>query len=158
MPVQSDRAEQTWASSAPIVWQLFKGVFRRNPPARVRAEAWDIKKAIDLFQSWCKPAALKNARLTLKTAVVLVLATGKRCLDQNLLRIIPKNVQVTANWATFQPVFVTRNVPPNHKYGPTIALRRSEDDCLCLVLLVKECLARTIDTEQRSEKFIVTRK
>ena len=39
-----------------------------------------------------------------------------------------------------------------------IRLRRSEDECLCPVALVKEYLAKTKDREQRSEKLFVTRK
>ena len=84
------------------------------------------------------------------------MATVERPLDLNLLRITPRALQVTADLATFQPVFWAKNIWPNYPYGPIIILR-SEDKCLCPLALVKEYLARTKDREQRSEPF-VTRK
>ena len=43
--------QPTEHTSVPIVWQLLKGIFRRNPLARVWAETWDVKKVIDLPHS-----------------------------------------------------------------------------------------------------------
>ena len=121
------------------------------------AETWNAKKVIDLLHSWGKPAALNYTRLTPRLVLVLVLATVKRPSDLTLLRITPGVMQVTADLVTFQPVFGARNTWPNHPYGSTITLTRSEDECLCPVAVVKEYLDITKDREQRGEKLFVTR-
>ena len=70
--------EQIRASSAPIVWNLLKGVFRRNPPVRVWAETWDVRKVTDILLSWDELAVLNYSRLTLKMVMILAIATVKR--------------------------------------------------------------------------------
>ena len=37
------------ASTAPLIRQLLKGVFRKNPSAKIWAEVWNLKKIIDLL-------------------------------------------------------------------------------------------------------------
>ena len=106
--------EQAGASSASIVWQLLKGVFRRNPPARVWAEIWDVKKVIYLLHSWGKPGTLNYTNLTLKMVMIMALTTVKGTLDLNLLRITPRAMQVSADLVTFQPVFDAQNAWPGH--------------------------------------------
>ena len=124
----------------------------------VWVETWDVKRVIDLLQPWCKPAALNYSRMTLKIAMVLALATVRRSLDWDLLRITPKAMQVTTDLVTFQPVFWAKNAQLSHPYGPMIILMRSEDDCLCPVALIGEYLARTKNKRQRNEKLFVTGK
>ena len=79
--------EQTRASTAAIVKQLLKDVFRKNPPPRVWAETWDIKTVIDLLYSLEKPSALNYTRLTAKLAMILAWAMVKRLSDILWLRI-----------------------------------------------------------------------
>ena len=44
-----------------------------------------------------------------------------------------------------------KNAKPNHPYGPTIALRQAEDECLCPVRLIKEYFSKTKDREDQSD-------
>ena len=143
--------EQTRASSVPIICQPLKGIFRRNPSPRVWEETCNVMKVINLIQSWCKSAALYYTRVTLRMVMVLVLATVKRPPDLNLLRITPMSMWVTADSVTFQPMFWAKNALLYHPYGPTVTLRRSKDECLCQVALVKEYIART-RTESKEVK------
>ena len=83
----------------------------------------------------------------MKTVMIFALATVKRPSDLNLLRITPKAMQITEDSVTFSPVFGAKNAKPNHLYGPTITLRQAEDECLCPVRLIKECIAKTKDRE-----------
>ena len=43
---------QTRVSTAPLVKQLLRGVFRKKPPASVWADTWDVKKVLDLLHAW----------------------------------------------------------------------------------------------------------
>ena len=79
--------EQTRVSSAPIVHQLFKEIFRRNPLTRVWAETWGIQKVNDFLHSWDKLAALSYTKLTLKIVMILALAIDERPLDLNLIHV-----------------------------------------------------------------------
>ena len=128
--------QQTMASSAPFVQQLLKGVFRRDPPTRVWAETWDVKKVIDLLHSWGKLAVQNYTRLILKMVMILILDTVKKPSDLNLPRITHRVMQVTADSVTFQPIFGAIIASSNHLYGPT--LRWSEDECLHPGALLRE--------------------
>ena len=97
--------KQLRASTAPIARQLLKEVLRKNPPARVMAETWDVKKVIDLLHAWGKSLTMNDTCLTLKTVMIISLATVKMPSDPNMLRITPKALQVTEGLVTFQPVF-----------------------------------------------------
>ena len=55
--------EQIRASTAPLVNQLFKGEFRKKPPARVWADTWDVKKVLDLLHAWGEPSVLNYRHL-----------------------------------------------------------------------------------------------
>ena len=66
-------------------------------------------------------------------------------------------MQITEDSVTFQLVFEATNPRPNYPYDPTITLRQVEDECLCLVRLIKEYIAKTKDREDQSEKLFVTR-
>ena len=172
---------QTRASMAPLVKQLLTGVFRKNPPARVWADTWDIKKVLNLLHVWGKPSVLKYTPLTLKMVMILALPTVKRPSDLSLFRITPKAMQITEDSVTFQLVFGAKNARPKHLYWPTITVRWAEDECLCSVMLIKEyiaswevfllhlslflqdqCLPTGVvvleDREDQSEKLFVTRK
>ena len=49
--------EQIRPLMAPLVKQLLKDVFRKNPPARVCADTWDVKKVLDQLHAWGNPLA-----------------------------------------------------------------------------------------------------
>ena len=150
--------EQTRASTAPLVKQLCREVFRKKPPARVWADIWDVKKVLDLLHGWGKCLVLNYTHLTLKTVMILVLAKVKRQSELNLLRITPGAMQISEDSDTFQPVFWAKNGRPNHPYDPIITLRWVQDECLCAMRLIKEYIARTKDREDQRNKLFVTTK
>ena len=126
--------------------------------ARVLADTWNEKKVLDLLHAWGKPSALNYTCLTLKTVMILALATVKRPSDLNLLRITSKAMEIIEDSVTFQPVLSTKNSRPNHPYGSTVTLRWVEDEYLCPVRLIKEYVRKTKEREQWSEKLFITRK
>ena len=79
---------------APLIKQLFKGVFQKKPPARFWADTWNVKKVLDLLHAWGKPLVLHYICLTLKTVMILTLAMVKRTSVLNLLRITLKAMQI----------------------------------------------------------------
>ena len=124
-----------------MVQQLLKGMVKKYPAARFLADTLDVK-VIDPPQAWGKPSALNHTHLTLKTVMILVLATVQRLSDLNLLQKTPKAMQITEDSVIFQPVFGAKNARPKHLYRPTITLRQAEDECLCLMRLIKEYIAK----------------
>ena len=144
--------KQTRDSVVLIVKQLLKAVFKKNPPARVWADTWDVKEILNLLHAWGKSSVLNYSHLTLKTVMILALLSLKRPSDLNLLRIMPKAMQITEVSVTSQPVFGAANARPNHPYGPTIMLRQSADECLCPGRLIREYIvkSKTEKSEVRS--------
>ena len=140
-------AEQTKASTAPLVKHIPRGVFRKKPPANVWADTWHVTKVLNLLHVWGNPSVLNYTCLTLKTVMILALATVKMPSDLNLLRITLGVMQILENSGTFQPVFGFMKARQNHPYGPVIILRHAEDECLHPVRPIKEYLAKTKDRE-----------
>ena len=97
--------EQPRASTEPLVKQLLKGVLRKKPPARVRADTWDVKKVLDLLYAWEKPWAFNYTHLTLKLVMILALVTVNVPTDLNLLRITPKTIKMTEDLVTYNKCF-----------------------------------------------------
>ena len=93
--------EHTKTSTAPLVKYLIGEVFRKKP-ARVWADTWDVRKVLDLLHVWGKPLVLIYMCLTLKTVMILALATVKRPSDLNLLRITPVAMEILEDSFTFQ--------------------------------------------------------
>ena len=133
--------QHPWSNS------FVRGVLRKKPPARVWADTWDVKKVLDLLHARGNPLVLNYTCLTLKTVMILALATDKRPSNLNILRITLGAMQVLEDSVTFQPVFWVKSARPNHSYGPTITLRWAEDECLCPVRLIKEYIAKSKDRE-----------
>ena len=76
----------------------------------------------------------------------MALAMVKRPSYLNLLRITPtKTIQVTVDSVTFKSAFEAKKAQSNDPYGPAIALRQAEDECLCPVRLLKEYIAKNKD-------------
>ena len=96
--------EQTRASIVPLVKQLLIGMFRKKPPTRV----WDVKQVLNLLHALGEPWVLNYNHLTLKTVMILALATVNRPSDLNLLRISPRAMQLMEDSVTFQPVFAAK--------------------------------------------------
>ena len=90
--------------------------------------------------------------------MILALAMVKRPSHLNLLRIIPRVMQILKDSVTFKPVFGAKNARPSCPYCPTITLKWAEDECLCPVRLIKEYIVKTKDREDQSDKLFVTRK
>ena len=109
--------EQWRASTAPFVRQIFKGVFRKNPPAQVRTETWDVK-VIYFLQSWGKLLGLSYTWLILKVFQILTIAVVKKPSDLNLSKIISKAMQVNVDLITFQLGFRFKNAQPDHLKDP----------------------------------------
>ena len=104
--------QQTRASTAPLLRQLLKKMFRKKSPVRVCADTSDVMKFLDLLQALEKPSALNYSHLTLKIFVTLALATVKRPSDLNLSKITPKAMQITDISITFN-LCLGKNARPN---------------------------------------------
>ena len=84
----------------------------------------------------------------LKTVMIIALVVVKMSTELNFLRITPRAMQVTAVSVTFLPVFGVYSVWSSHPFGLTIALRSSENEFLCSVAVIRECLAIAKGREQ----------
>lgn len=63
----------------PLVCRVMKGIFHKRPPQASLTATWSVNKVLETLASWSPANSLSTKCLTLKTAMLLALATGKRC-------------------------------------------------------------------------------
>ena len=80
--------------------------------------------------------------------MILILATIRRPLTLNLLKMTPKAMQLGTDSATFQLASGAKNARLNHPHRATIIHPWSEDECLCPVSLICEYIARIKNSKQ----------
>ena len=78
-PIQSYQVGQH-----PLVKRLMKGVFNSRPPVKKLCESWSVMKVLQLLKTWSPAKTLDLKCLTLKTLMLLALATAKRCSSLSL--------------------------------------------------------------------------
>lgn len=77
------------------ITRFFKGVFRLRPTQPKYNLTWDTNKVLDKLSVWQPPTALSLEKLTLKTVMLLALATAQRV--QTLSKINIKNIVISTD-------------------------------------------------------------
>ena len=85
----------------PLVRRLLKGVFNVRPPKKKLVPSWSVQKVLDTLAEWSPSAQLDLKTLTYKTAMLVSLATAKRCSSLSLLSVKPGFCEISGSQARF---------------------------------------------------------
>ena len=141
----------------PVVTRLMKGVFNSRPPIASVCGAWSVCQVLALLKQWSPSASLDLKCLTLKTVMLLALASPKRCNSLGLLTIKQDFFEISESYVKFQPDGLEKHSRPGLVATPLRIDALTDDPRIDPVHYVKAYLKRT-KLIRKSESFFVTHK
>ena len=145
----------------PNVTRFLDQLHKIRPPKRINVPTWDVKQVLDMLESeeWYNPPHKEAySKLTLKTCMLVALASCKRPSDLGLLSLHPDYCTYTDSSISFFPVFGAKNRRKGHAFTPRLVLRKSENRKLCPFRHVMFYWKVTKDREERADALFVTRR
>ena len=143
---------------------LLEGMFNTRPPSRKVVPMWDLNSVLDYlkgppFEPLSK-ATLKY--LTLKTIMLVALASARRCSELHALSASLTNVSDAGATLFFRPGFTAKNERSNFQHS-TLFLPRmgvassiAEDRWWCPARTVQYYLKRTRSLRGNDDNFFIT--
>lgn len=145
-------------SSHPLVKQTLKAVFLTRPP-RNKQVTWDVEELISYLKSYTikEDSLFQVAR---HTAILLLLATGRRNHDLTLLDIQPESMEIANEYIILWPKFGSKTDSATFRQSGW-KLIASNNDRLNIPLWVKQLIdiskSRRPSDTPLSALFITTR-
>jgi Phage integrase family len=131
----------------PLIKNLLKGIYNRNPPRPRYTHTWDVRIVVDYLKILGPPEDLDLMTLSCKTAMLLALSTFFR---------VSELASITAASLRFSSLAVNFSLSRPRKTQHTGALhsfelRRHPDNCLCPVHCLNIYRLATRDLRESTE-------
>ena len=142
----------------PLVTRLMKGIFNSRPIVKTLFPAWSVKLVLKTLREWSPASKLSLKLLTLKTVMLLALATGKRASSIKLLSIKSGYIEVSEGKVVLQPFGLEKHSRLDRSFPPITIESYNEDPSLCPVFYIKTYLRRTSSLRSSDSLFVTTTK
>ena len=96
----------------PLVCRLMKGIFNERPPQTSLVPNWSVSKVLGTLREWSPAHSLDLRCLTMKTCMLVALASGKRCSSLSLLSLEPGYCEIGEQIIRFQPCGLEKHSRP----------------------------------------------
>jgi hypothetical protein len=150
-PIQSYQVGQH-----PLVKRLMRGVFNTRPPVQKLCESWSVMKVLQLLKTWSPARTLDLKCLTLKTAMLLALATAKRCSSLSLLTLKEGFCEISESMVRLQPAGLEKHNRPDMMGDPIVLRSYNEEPRLDPVNYLKIYIKRTKLIRKSENLFVIT--
>jgi hypothetical protein len=141
----------------PLVCRLMKGIFNKRPPVKSLVATWSVTKVLQLLRTWSPAKKLDLKCLTLKTVMLLALASARRVSSLVLLSLNNGYCEISESKVKFQPAGLEKQSRVGHIAPPLeIDSYRSED--IDPVTYVKEYILRTKSLRKAANLFVTIQK
>lgn len=111
----SNPVNSTQLSSHPLIRQVLKGIFAKNPPIR-KCITWKIEGLLNFLKTYTLDESSLFA-VSRHTCVLLLLATGRRVHDLTLLSVNKEAYEDRGNEIIFWPKFGSKTDSVTHRQG-----------------------------------------
>ena len=138
----------------PLVVRLMKGVFNSRPPVKKTFPSWSVSKVIETLKAWSPAGSLSLRCLTLKTVMLLALATGKRVSSLYLLSIKKGYIQFSDSKVVLQFDGLEKHSRPEFSGAPVVLQSFNEDPRICPVFYLRYYLKKTKDIRKSDRLFV----
>ena len=142
----------------PLVRQLLKGMFNKNPPKPKYTEVWDVNKVLLHIKSLGTNETLDLRLLTEKLAMLMALASASRCSE--LHKLNPKSVTDRGDQLIFHIEGLTKSKSQTRPFIDLVFQEYKVDKLLDVVNCYRCFIQRTetmrILENQQSTVFIAT--
>lgn len=119
----------------------FKGVYKLRPMKPKYNSVWDPSRVLSYICHWCPLTTLSLERLTKKTVMLLVLATGQRV--QTLNSISLKNIKFSSNGVEIIFTDILKTSAPGRRQPQVILPYFSAQPEICPVMTLKHYIEVT---------------
>lgn len=127
----------------PSVSRLVKGVLHLRPPIPRLVPSWSVSRVLRKLGGWPSQRLLSLKQLTIKTVLLLVLASAKRVDSISKFMIKDGFMEVSDSMARIQPYRLEKNSRVDHLPPVLVIPAFYEDPSICPVFYLKAYLRRT---------------
>ncbi len=136
------------------VCKFLSAAFNERPALPRNNVVWDPDLVLKLLKSWSPVAKISMERLTQKLLVLMLLISGQRGQSIHLLDI--RNMDLSFSMAKFTIGDVVKQTRPGHHLSQIVFKGYAPDRRLCVVTVLKEYLARTLEVRGKIHSLFVT--
>lgn len=132
-----------------------KGIYNKRPNLPRYSSTWDVNKVFELFRSWHPPRKISLRQLSMKTAVLLLILSGRR--GGSIVKIQIEDLFFEEDMLTIKISELSKTSSANH-HEPDIQLKSFSEPALCPVNYIKEYKRRTQPARSCSQLLISFKK
>lgn len=136
-----------------IVNRFLKGIFNMRPSLPRYTVSWDPDIVLKFLESWYPHGNLNLKDLTLKTAMLLVLLSGRR--GNTLVKLYRGNVCFMENEVRI-PISELSKTSKIGRHEPEIVISQFANEKLCLVRLLKLYIEKTDMFRNSSSNLLIS--
>ena len=140
----------------PVVKRLMKGIFNSRPPIKTLCSTWYVSKVLKMLKDWSPASSLSLQCLTLKTVMLLALATAKRCSSLTLLSLKKGFCEFSDSLVRLQPIGLEKHSRPDLVGEPIVLSSYNEEPRLDPVYYLKVYVNRTKLLRKSEQIFVIT--
>lgn len=130
----------------PLVIRFLKGVYHLRPTVRNNVNIWDVSIVLRLLRRLSPVADVSVKDLTLKLVMLIALTNATRSQSIHLLKL--SNMQKQKDCFRFKIFDLLKQSRPGYKNPEVILKSFPPDRRLCMYLILKEYLKRTVDQKK----------
>ena len=138
----------------PCIKLCFSGAFNLCPPRPKLCPTWSVQCVLDLLKKWSPAPSLDLKCLTLKTSMLVALASCKRPSSLSLFSTKEGLCEIGDSVIRLQPSGLEKSEGLNHTARPLVLHKFGEDPRLCPVTYLKCYLRRTAPLRTTDTLFV----
>ena len=131
-----------------------KGAYNTRPPRPKLCPTWSVQVVLDQLKEWSPASRLSLKCLTLKTAMLVALASAKRPASLTLLSLKSGFCETGESTFRFQPVELEKTEGAGHCAPPLSLNQFTEDPRLCPVFYLKSYVKATKPLRSSDRLFV----
>ncbi|VDI76068.1 Hypothetical predicted protein [Mytilus galloprovincialis] len=138
----------------PLVIRFLKGVYHLRPTVHNDVNIWDVSIVLRLLRRLSPVADISVKDLTLKLVMLIALTNATRSQSIHLLKL--SNMQKQKDCFRFKIFDLLKQSRPGYKNPEVILKSFPPDRRLCVYLVLKEYLKRTVDIRSEEDSLILS--
>lgn len=138
----------------PLILRLMKGIFNSRPVIPKLFPAWSVKTVLSTLAQWSPANSLSLKLLSMKTTMLVALATAKRASSIKLLTTRAEYIQISEGKIVLQPLGLEKHSRVDKSFPPITLRTYNEDPRLCPVHYLKAYLKRTKSLRSTEYVFV----
>ena len=138
----------------PLVCRLLKGVFSNRPALPKYLETWNVEEVLSRLRVWGPSKLLNLKELSLRTVLLLMLASGQRCQTIHALTVQDLIWEKDVCVVTYTSLL--KQTKPGKHLKPLKLNKFINDENVCVFENLKEYQSRTENIRSSKALFIST--